>query len=92
MHLVKAFGNPELAWEEQPRPVQVCYKLFKGQGAGSEKLSAYQTLFGLGEAVSEYQNWYAKGSYGERAFNSLCQGGRSQSVSKFTKQLVSVHL
>lgn len=92
MHLIKAFGNPDLAWEEQPRPVQVCYKLFKGQGAGSEKLSAYQTLFGLEEAVSEYQNWYAKGSYGERAFNSLCQGSRSQHVSKFTQQLVSVHL
>jgi phage/plasmid-like protein (TIGR03299 family) len=92
MHLVKAFGNVELDWEEQPRPVQVCYKLFKGDGAGSEKLSAYQTLFGLQESVKEYYNWYAKGSYGERAFNSLCQGSRAQKQDAFVKQLVSVHL
>lgn len=92
MHLVKAFGSVELDWEEQPRPVQVCYRLFKGEGAGSEKLSAYQTLFGLQESVKEYFNWYAKGSYGERAFNSLCHGSRSQQQSAFTQQLVSVHL
>lgn len=92
MHLVKAFGSVELDWEAQPRPVQVCYRLFKGDGAGSEKLSAYQTLFGLQESVKEYFNWYAKGSYGERAFNSLCHGSRSQQQSAFTQQLVSVHL
>ena len=92
MHLVKAFGDVNLEWEDQPRPVQVCFKLFKGAGAGSEKLSAYQTLFGLREAVSEYQNWHSKGSYGERAFNSLCHGSRSQKQDAFTKQLVSVHL
>jgi hypothetical protein len=92
MHLVKAFGSVELDWEEQPRPVQVCYKLFKGDGAGSEKLSAYQTLFGLQESVKEYFNWYAKGSYGERAFNSLCHGSRGQKQDAFVKQLVGVHL
>ncbi|MEO0768496.1 MAG: hypothetical protein AAFY72_03540 [Cyanobacteria bacterium J06649_4] len=54
--------------------------------------SAYQTLFGLREAVSEYQNWHSKGSYGERAFNSLCHGSRSQKQDAFTKQLVGVHL
>jgi phage/plasmid-like protein (TIGR03299 family) len=92
MHLVKAFGNVNLDWEEQPRPVQVCYKLFKGEGAGSEKLSAYQTLFGLQESVTEYFNWYAKGSHSERAFNSLCHGSRGQQQDAFVKQLVGVHL
>lgn len=92
MHLIKAFGDVDLDWESQPRPVRVCFELFKGEGAGSEKLSAYQTLFGLREAVSEYQNWHSKGSYGERAFNSLCHGSRSQKQDAFTKQLVGVHL
>lgn len=92
MHLVKAFGCIDKPWEEQPRPVQICYKLFKGQGAGSDKLSAYQTLFGLQESVKEYFNWYAKGSYGERAFNSLCFGNRGHKQTAFTNQLVRVHL
>lgn len=92
MHLVKAFGSTALSWEEQPQAVQTCYRLFKGQGLGSEKLSAFQTLFGLNEAVKEYQNWHMRGSQGARAFRSIAYGSRGQKQDAFMQQLVSVHL
>lgn len=92
MHYIKALGNPSLAWEDQPVPVHTCYKLFKSTGMGSEMLSAYNTLFGVKEAFSEYVNWHQKGSVGERAFVSVCGGPRGQANSNFLKQLVSVHL
>jgi phage/plasmid-like protein (TIGR03299 family) len=92
MHLVKAFGSTEFDWEDQPKAVQTCYRLFKGEGFGSEKLSAFQTLFGLHEAVSEYQNWHMRGSYSAKAFQSVVSGSRGQRQNAFMHQLVSVHL
>lgn len=92
MHLVQAFGSTELSWEEQPKAVQTCYRLFQGEGLGSEKLSAFQTLFGLNEAVSEYQNWHMRGSNSVRAFQSVVSGSRGQCQDAFMQQLVSVHL
>ena len=66
MHLIKAFGNPDLAWEEQPRPVQVCYKLFKGQGAGRREAVSLSDLVRLGrgcqrvpELVCQRELWRA---------------------------------
>lgn len=90
MHLVKAFGKVDLPWEDQPRAVKVCFELFNGKGAGSELRSAYDTLFGLTEAVKEYYNWSMKGSFGERAFRSVCFGSRSQVQHQFVKQAVGV--
>lgn len=92
MHLIKAFGNANLPWEDQPNPVKVCFELFGGTGMGSEMLSAYDTLFGLSEAVKEYSNWHMKGSNTERAFSSVCFGSRSRTQEQFLKQLVGVHL
>lgn len=91
MHLVKAFGNINLPWEDQPKAVKVCFELFGGTGAGSEMLSAYDTLFGLSEAVKEYSNWHMKGSNTERAFSSVCFGSRGRTQERFLKQLVGVH-
>lgn len=90
MQLVKAFGKDHLAWEEQPRAVRVCFELFGGRGAGSGMLSAYDTLFGLTEAVKEYHNWSMKGSTGERAFGSLCFGARGRAQDQFMKQAVGL--
>lgn len=90
MQLVKAFGDETLSWEEQPRAVRVCFELFGGRGAGSEMLSAYDTLFGLTEAVKEYHNWSMKGSVSERAFGSLCFGARGRAQDQFLKQAVSL--
>lgn len=92
MHLVKAFGNVNLPWEDQPNAVKVCFELFGGRGAGSELLSAYDTLFGLSEAVKEYENWHMRGSNTERAFSSVCFGSRGRTQERFLKQLVGVHL
>ena len=91
MHLVKAFGTADLPWEDQPKAVKVCFELFGGRGAGSEMLSAYDTLFGLSEAVKEYSNWHMKGSNTERAFSSVCFGSRGRTQERFLKQLVGVH-
>lgn len=90
MQLVKAFGDETLAWEDQPRAVRVCLELFGGKGAGSELLSAYDTLFGLTEAVKEYHNWSMKGSAGERAFGSVCFGARGRAQDQFMKQAVGL--
>ena len=92
MHLVKAFGNINLPWEDQPEAVKVCFELFGGRSAGSEMLSAYDTLFGLSEAVKEYSNWHMRGSNTERAFSSVCFGSRGRTQERFLKQLVGVHL
>lgn len=90
MQLIKAFGDESLTWEEQPRAVRVCFELFGGKGAGSEMLSAYDTLFGLTEAVKEYHNWSMKGSASERAFGSLCFGARGRAQEQFMKQSVAL--
>ena len=92
MHYIKALGDPSLEWEEQPEAVHTCFKLFKSTGLGSEKLSAYRTLFGVKEAYSQFVNWELNGSLGERAFNSIVSGPRANQNAKFLKQLVSVHL
>lgn len=93
LHLIKAFGDPTKSLEEQPKIVQTCLKLFLGQGRGSEMISAYNTAYGLLEAVKEYINWHSpvRGSL-ETAFSSLCYGSRKQKQDNFMKQLVSVHL
>ena len=92
MHLVKAFGDLEQDFDQQPQAVQTCYKLFKGQGQGSEYLSAFGTAYGLNEAVKEYENWHRRSSSLERAFSSVALGSRGKRQADFRKQLVSVHL
>jgi len=90
MQLIKAFGDESLFWEEQPRAVRVCFELFGGRGAGSEMLSAYDTLLGLTEAVKEYHNWSMTGSASERAFGSLCFDARGRAQEQFMKQSVAL--
>ena len=53
-------------------------------------LSAYDTLFGLTEAVKEYHNWSMKDSTSERAFGSLCFGARGRAQGQFLKQAVGL--
>jgi phage/plasmid-like protein (TIGR03299 family) len=92
MHLIKAFGDPSKTFDEQPAIVRTCYKLFMGEGKGSNYLSAYNTAYGLLESVKEYINWHSptRGSV-EASFSSLCYGSRKSKQDSFMKQLVSVH-
>ena len=92
MHLIKAFGDPAKSFDDQPAIVRTCYKLFMGEGKGSNYLSAYNTAYGLLESVKEYINWYSptRGSV-EASFSSLCYGSRKSKQDSFMKQLVSVH-
>ncbi|MEM9946928.1 MAG: hypothetical protein AAF810_12795 [Cyanobacteria bacterium P01_D01_bin.36] len=54
-------------------------------------MSAFQTLFGLNEAVKEYQNWHVRDSNSATAFRSVAYGSRGQKQDAFMRQLVSVH-
>ena len=89
--LVAAFGNIEATeWEKQPREVQVIYNLYKGEGMGSDMLSAFNTLFGLQQACTEFYNWGQKASAFPKAFNTIISGSRGAKQEQFTRQLVSL--
>ena len=89
MHLIKCLGSTSLEWDEQPRPVKVAYRLFNGEGQGSEKMTAFNTMLGLQQAVTEYQNWGTNSAVPSKVFGSLLSGNRGALQEKFTKQLLS---
>jgi phage/plasmid-like protein (TIGR03299 family) len=93
LHLIKCFGQAGEPVQEQPRLVQTCLRLFDGEAKGAEQITAYNTAYGLMEAVSEYFNWKApaKGT-AETRFNSLLTGARGAQIRKFEKQLVGVYI
>jgi len=90
--LIAAFGTPGASVEEQPRVVRQCIRLFDGEAQGSDFLTAYNTAYGLLQAVSEYYNWHAPSRSPQTALNSLLSGQRGQKVNNFQRQLVSVCL
>jgi hypothetical protein len=91
MHLINAFGDPLKKVEEQPKVVQTCLNLFRGQAKGSELLSAYNTAWGLLNSVTEYYNHHARVVDSQSHLNSLWMGGKAQKQQQFMNQLVSVY-
>jgi len=90
MLLIQAFGDPNEKIEDQPKPVKVALRLFDGEGEGATMLTAYNTAYGLLQAVSEYYNWHAP-ARGDQ-LKALLDGSRGSNIAKFEKQLVSVCL
>jgi len=92
MNLVKAFGDPKKAVDDQPQMVHTCLRLFDGEAKGSEMLSAYNTAYGLLQSVTEYFNHHCGYSRGlEHEFQSILDGSRAKAMQSFQKQLVSVY-
>ncbi len=90
--LIKAFGNPDAAFADQPAVVQTCFNLFKGEGTGSNLLSSYQTAWGLLNSVTQYQNHLSIQRGGTAThLNSLWLGSKAQKQAGFMQQLVSVY-
>jgi phage/plasmid-like protein (TIGR03299 family) len=92
MNLVKAFGNPNEAIDDQPQMVRTCLRLFDGEAKGSEYLSAYNTAYGLLQSVTEYFNHHCGYSRGlEHEFQSILDGSRAKAMKAFQSQMVSVY-
>jgi len=93
MQLIKAFGDPQLPVDEQPRMVKTALRLFDGGGKGSTELSAYNTAYGLLQSVTEYFNHHAvkRGSVAEQ-FHSVLSGSRANNMQKFQRQVVGCYL
>lgn len=93
MLLINSFGVPGLPLEEQPKVVQTCFNLFKGEGQGSELLSAYQTAWGLLNSVTEYTCHKSQIRGGmETHLSSLWMGSKGNKQNSFMNQLVSVYI
>ena len=94
LQLIAAFGKAGKPLSEQPKPVQTVWQLYKGQGLGSDKLSAFDTAYGLLESVKDFYGWHnfrASNSSLENKFSAVAFGNRNQSIQKFKQQLVSVY-
>lgn len=95
VHLIRAFGHPEKEWDKQPRVVRTAFNLFCGEGMGSEMLTAYNTAYGLLNAVTETYNHHLGGrkSTAASAMNELLPGGnRYKNMHRFESQLVGAHI
>lgn len=92
LQLLTAFGDPTKQMDEQPKLIQTAIRLFQGQAKGSHLLSAYNTAYGLLQAVTEYYNWLAP-ARGDAStqFNSVLSGQRATKMAAFERQLVSVY-
>jgi phage/plasmid-like protein (TIGR03299 family) len=90
LNLLNAFGVPGKPVEDQPKVIQTALKLFQGTAKGSDYLSAYNTAYGLLQAVTEHFNWSASRSL-ESQFNSVLSGSRGQKMAAFERQLVGVY-
>lgn len=91
LHLIKAFGDPAKAVEDQPKIVQTCLRLFQGQAKGSHLLSAYNTAWGLLNSVTEYYNHHARATDAQSHLSSLWQGNKANQQQRFLNQVVSVY-
>ena len=94
LNLISAFGIAGQPLENQPKAVKLAYQLYKGQGLGSDSLSAYNTAYGLLESVKDAQGWHgfrSSHSSVESRFGSIAFGGRNQKIQNFRQQLVSVY-
>lgn len=93
LQLIAAFGEMGKPVAEQPKLIQTALRLFQGSAKGSDYLSAYNTAYGLLQAVTEHYNWHApaRGTT-QTQFQSVLGGSRGQKMQQFERQLVGVYL
>lgn len=90
--LIAHFGDMKAPLEKQPTIVNECLHLFCGIAKGSELLSAYNTSWGLLNAVTEYFNHHSQVRGGSSThLNSLLLGNRANRQQSFYQSLVGVH-
>lgn len=87
IRLIKEFGIPGVAMDDQPRAVQKILALFQGGGLGSEMLTAYNTAYGLLQSVTEYYNWGAYKTAPGAVMGSILGGPRANTMAKFERSL-----
>jgi phage/plasmid-like protein (TIGR03299 family) len=58
--LISNFGDAKLELSEQPKIIQVCLRLFDGQAKGGDMLTAYNTVYGLMQSVTEFTSHHVK--------------------------------
>lgn len=90
--LIANFGDPELPVNEQPDTIMNIFDLYKGGGLGSDKLSAFNTAYGLLESVKEYICWnHVRDFDPNKRFVDVAFGTRDRQLKKIKNQLVSVY-
>lgn len=89
--LINEFGNPKLPINQQPSIVESCLRLFSGRAQGSDMLSAYNTMWGLLNAVTEFFNHRSQIRGGiDTHLNSLLLGNKANKQNNFYQQLVGI--
>ncbi|MDJ1174712.1 DUF932 domain-containing protein [Roseofilum capinflatum] len=88
MLLIKAFGDPSKAIEDQPKIVQKVFRLFDGELIGGHFSSAYKSAFGLLQSVTEYYNHHHAYRSDTDVFSALTTGNINQRVSAFENQII----
>ncbi|MEO0987599.1 MAG: DUF932 domain-containing protein [Cyanobacteria bacterium J06639_14] len=89
--LINILGDINKSVDEQPKAVQECLELYHGKGIGSDRLSAYNTAWGVVNSVTEYQNHRVMKPFGAQAhMNSLWFGGKAQKQLNAYRQMVGV--
>jgi hypothetical protein len=86
--LIKNFGDPHKPIDQQPAIINICLQLFAGQAKGSDYLSAYNTAYGLLQAVTEYYNHRTRAS-NTHAY-SLLYGAKNQQQQKIYNSLLAL--
>lgn len=91
MLLLIAFGDPQKSIDNQSKVVETCLSLFCGLAKGSELMSAYNTCWGLLNAVTEHTNHHSQIRGGAAThLSSLLLGNKAAKQNSFAQQLVSV--
>ena len=88
--VIKILGDKDKSLDEQPKAAQQVLNLYHGQGKGAEMLSAYQTAWGLTQAVTEYYSHHSSQRGGDAGhINSLWLGSKRAKSEQALRQIVS---
>lgn len=87
--LIANFGDSKKTLEDQPKIVKTALNLFMGQGKGSDMLTAYNTAYGLLQAVTKYNTHHSKQT--ATSTSSLVYGTRAASNNKMYESLMAAY-
>lgn len=85
--LIQEFGDPQKTLDDQPRIVQNCLALFDGQAEGSEMITAFQTAYGLLNAVTQH---YRGSRSNQTNWLKVLNGKVGDKINEFERQLLTV--
>ena len=88
--LIKNFGDPDKAIEDQPQVVWSVIQLFEGKAKGAEFVSAYNTAYGLLQSTTEYLNHHSRQT--KTHLSSVLYGSKNSTAQKIMQSLTATYL